>query len=217
MYNTCFRLLLLAVRQASFVALIAIGLCSDALAAFDFALPPAGTDVTNDWELSTPDLLIATATPSSTAFAAEVRFSQGKFLRVTHSSVFTLHVDLTIHAPGIAGAFEPIFIPFDESLELLRANGSAFAFAPKNGSVGYVDDNGPYLFGWDFHTLDEFRIHGLRWNITPDLATGATLPATLDLELSMWGEFPILVAPEPTSLALALAALSLLGTRRRRR
>lgn len=201
----------LAISRALFGALIAFALCSPALAAFQYTLPPAGTDVSNDWDGSTPELVIATAMPSSAAFVGEVQFTDGKFLRIAHSSLFSLHVDVTFHAPGMAGLFEPIFIPFNESLQLLRADGSTFASAPKNGSVGYFDDNGPYSFGWDFHPLDELRIHGLRWIITPDLAAGATLPAVVDLELSMWGEFPIVVAPEPTAFTLALAGLACVG------
>ena len=187
-------------------------------AGLELALPAVGTNIRYDFHAQTPDFEIAHAAAPHQILDAQLTFTDHKYLRIAAGPESFFEVDLTLRAEGILELFETSPIQFDESMSLLREDGSALATREKNSAFGYNHDFGNYVFfRWDFHALGESIIHGLRWSISPDLIAGAELPPVVGLEIRMWSTEPIFVAPETSSTALIVAALLCCPTRGPRR
>jgi hypothetical protein len=191
------------------IALLVLGFMYDQkCSAFTIALPDIGTAINYDFLAEKPVFEIASAAPAQEVIQSEVTFTQDKHLYVDIGPGSFFHIDLVLRAQEIADLFEPLFISFNESMMLLREDGSTIANAPKNSSIGYYDDyRDKYLFGWDFHDLSEPTIYGFRWSISPDLIPGVELPGALGAEIYMWGPASILVVPEPPYAVAVIAAI----------
>lgn len=203
-------------------ALVLWSICAQRCSALQIVLPDIGTDINYDFLSQTPVFKIANGAPTQEIIQSEVTFIDNKHLRVVaETDLHFIHIDLILRAPQIVHLFEDIFISFDESLSLLREDGS-IAATSKNFSATSVDgcesfSCDAYYLGWDFHPISDLSIYGFRWSITPDLIQDAQLPATLTVDTYMWGAGSILVVPEPSSAAIVTVSIIGLTTIPRRR
>jgi hypothetical protein len=177
--------------------------------AAEIYLPPVGTNISYDYATGSPALNIFENTPTNEVLQGELMFAGGQQLFVQFENVpptpRVMQVDLQLHGVGLRELFEPILILFDEQLSLTTDGGATF-YEPKNTGIGYSDDDRNYYsFSWTIEPLEhDFFIHGLQWNISPDLVSGAVLPITLDAQLSLFANGAIWVVPEPATAGLAL-------------
>lgn len=199
-------------RHIPIALVLSLCFASRCAMAYTLELPPIGTNIHYDFIPGQNVLQISDGTPSAQAFSAELIFSKGKHLRIIRDpqveSDYLVGIHINFHAVGIRDAFPMIHISFDESLSILKEDGSPGATV-RNTAVGfYPDRDDEYTFAWDFHVGAEQSIYGLKWDITPDIAAGMQLPETVSVTVYWWGAQQVLVVPEPASLALIWAGIA---------
>jgi hypothetical protein len=209
------------IRTATILQSVILSVCINSTTrAAQIQLPPIGTNTNHNYGTGGPNLHVVENAPTGNFWQSELTFASGQHLFVEFENVpptpHVMQIDLLLHGTGLRDLFEPIHILFNEQLSLIM-DGGATIDVPKNTGVGYRDDDPDYyVFSWTVEPPDyDFSIHGLQWNITPDLVGGAVLPSTLDAQLSLFANGAIWVVPEPSGSA-AIVVLSAYGLRRRR-
>jgi hypothetical protein len=188
-------------------ALVLWSLCTQRCSALEISLPDIGTDINYDFLSQTHIFEIANSAPTQEILESEVTFTPGKHLRIPALPNSVFHIDLVLQAEGIRDLFDPILISFDESMSLLRKDGSVIANT-KNTSVGYYEsDPDGYIFGWDFHEISDPAVYGFRWSITPDLIQNGQLHVNLTVDTYMSGAESILVVPEPSLATIVIGSI----------
>lgn len=187
--------------------------------ASSITLPSMGTNVNYDYVAATPEFVIAENAPSESLVHSEVSFADNKQLFVEfEDDQRIMQIDLRIRGHKLFGLFEPTLISFDEAISLELANGASVS-ANKNTGVGYAsDDPDQYIYSWTLRPDSDFIFHGVEWKISPDLISGANLPASLDFEISFFASGTIQVVPEPSSeVGILIVATGFCSFRRRRK
>jgi hypothetical protein len=205
---------------ATLVLVFALG-CADLVLGVEIQLPAIGTNVNYNYATSSPELDVFTNAAPANVWQNELTFADGRQLFVEFENVpptpHAMLVEVQLHGTGLNSLFEPLLIPFDEQLTLITDGGTTIE-VPKNTGIGYYDDDPDYYsFSWTVEPPEHnFLISALRWNISPDLLSGATLPSTLDAQISLFANGAIRVVPEPGPVGGLVALSFLLRTRRRR-
>jgi hypothetical protein len=191
---------------------------SEQTQASSITLPSVGTNVNYDYAAATPQFVVAENAPSGSLIHSEVSFADNKQLFVEfEDEQRIMQIDLRFRGHELSAQFEPILLSFDESMSLELANGGLLS-ASKNTAVGNDPaDPDLYIYSWTFRPDSDFSFRGFEWTISPDLVSGATLPASLGIEISFFASGAIVVVPEPLSVVGILIAATGFSSFRRRR
>lgn len=192
-------------------AVMALILLAAPCCAIQIALPPVGTPVNYDFVAKEPRFIIAHDQPAGDVLVNQVRFEQGRRLRADGPF---LGVHLVLRGAGIVQLIDEQAISFDEILSIEGDGDSVLAVGSNTSiSASYQGIDDEYIYGWSFEFAQPTLFRGISWNISPDLAPGVQLPATLGIEMFVWGE-GLIVVPEPAGGATMIIGLAVLGLRR---
>lgn len=180
--------------------------------AIQFAFPPVGTPVSYDFVTQEPRFVIAQDRAADDVLVNRVRFEEGRRLRADGPF---LGVNLVLRGEGIVHLMDEQSISFDEILSI-DGDGDSILAVDKNSSISanYEGIDDEYIYGWSFELAEPTWFCGISWSISPDLAPGAQLPATLGIEMFVWGE-GLTVVPEPSGVTATMLALVFTCIRRR--